>query len=278
MLRFPFSAGLEGLCICLRRLAYPNRLYDLEKIFGLSAQSLSDITNEIINHIYINFQHLLTDLRSHRWLNNDRLHQYSQSIENSNAPLHNCWGFIDGTARPICRPSIGQEQYFSGHKRTHCVKYQSVLCPDGIIVSLFGAYPGRRHDAGILRESNLYAQLQECCTFNDGTYFVLYGDPAYGVQQLLLSPYRNRILTPHQQQFNARMSSVRQAVEWGFGKTISLFAFLDFKKKQKILLQKVPEMYKVGVILTNCHTCLYGGQSSQFFNIAPPQLEEYLGV
>lgn len=28
------------------------------------------------------------------------------------------------------------------------------------------------------------------------------------------------------------MSSVRQAVEWGFGKIVGLFAFVDFKKKK----------------------------------------------
>ena len=34
--------------------------------------------------------------------------------------------------------------------------------------------------------------------------------------------------------------------------------------------------YPVANILTNCHTCLYGSQSSLYFNLAPPVLEDYL--
>lgn len=71
------------------------------------------------------------------------------------------------------------------------------------------------------------------------------------------------------------MSAVRQVVEWGFGKTVALLAFLDFKKSQKIILQNVPQMYKVGTILTNCHTCLYGSQISMYFGLRPPSLQEY---
>lgn len=73
------------------------------------------------------------------------------------------------------------------------------------------------------------------------------------------------------------MSSVRQAVEWGFGKIVGLFAFVDFKKKnQKLYLQNLPRIYKASALLANCHTCLYGAQVSQYFGLEPPQLEVYL--
>lgn len=98
------------------------------------------------------------------------------------------------------------------------------------------------------------------------------------MSELILKPYCSRILTPEQVAFNRAMSSVRQAVEWGFGKVIIEFAFLDFRKNQKLLLQHVGQMYKVGVILTNCHTCLYGSQTGTYFNIVPPTLEQYLNI
>lgn len=75
-----------------------------------------------------------------------------------------------------------------------------------------------------------------------------------------------------------RMSALRQSVEWGFGKVINEFAFLDFKKNQKLLLQDVGTMYRTAVILTNCHTCLYGSQTAQYFEVNPPLLENYLGL
>lgn len=92
----------------------------------------------------------------------------------------------------------------------------------------------------------------------------------------MLKPYSSRVLIPEQEIFNLRMSSVRQAVEWGFGKIIIEFAFLDFKKNHKLLLQDVVSMYKTATILTNCHTCLYSSQTAQYFDIEPPMLEEYL--
>jgi hypothetical protein len=69
---------------------------------------------------------------------------------------------------------------------------------------------------------------------------------------------------------------VRVAVEWGYGRIVRYFAFLDFKKNLKVFLQPVAVYYAVGALLTNCHTCLYGSQTSRYFGIAPPSLEEYL--
>ena len=72
------------------------------------------------------------------------------------------------------------------------------------------------------------------------------------------------------------MSKVRVSVEWGFGKICQYFAFLDFKKNLKVLLQPVAKYYAVGALMTNCHTCLYGSLSSTFFEVNPPSLETYL--
>ena len=69
------------------------------------------------------------------------------------------------------------------------------------------------------------------------------------------------------------MSKLRVSVKWGFGKTCQLFAFLDFKKNLKILLQPIGKYYLVAAVLANCHTCLYGSQTSTFFGVDPPELE-----
>lgn len=195
------------------------------------------------------------------------------------AAVQNCWGFIDGTIRPTCRPTINQEEYYSGHKRVHGIKYQSVLTPDGLIINLKGAFPGRRHDAGIFRETNLYQELEQNAMFPNDENYVLYGDQAYGVRRLLLSPYPGQLanLLPYQIVFNNSMKVLRVSVEWGFQKVVGLFAFVDFKKNQKLLVSDLETFYKCAVFLTNCHTCLYGSQTAQYFNIMPPILEEYIG-
>lgn len=128
----------------------------------------------------------------------------------------------------------------------------------------------------MLRESGLYEQLENHTRFPDGSHYIIYGDQAYGIRELLLCPFPGRGLNEEQQHYNTSMSVVRQAVEWSFGKIISQFAFLDFKKNQKLLLQDIEEMYITANILTNCHTCLYGNQTAHFFNIEPINLEQYL--
>lgn len=44
--------GTEGLCILLRRLAYPNRLTDMVPIFGRSSTELGLIFNVVVEELY----------------------------------------------------------------------------------------------------------------------------------------------------------------------------------------------------------------------------------
>ncbi|XP_031338915.1 uncharacterized protein LOC116167616 [Photinus pyralis] len=205
--------GETALCIMLKRLTYPNRLKDLTVMFGLSPQSPSQIINHMLSHLVAEYGHLLDNLQNNRWLDEGRLQYYAHAVQTKGGAIPNCWGFIDGTTRSICRPTLDQEQYYSGHKRYHCLKYQSVLCPDGIIVSLKGGYPGRRHDAGIFRDSNLYDELERVARLENGDVYVLYGDQAYGIMELLLCPYPTRPNMPlHQQEFNNSMKLLRIAI------------------------------------------------------------------
>ena len=52
---------------------------------------------------------------------------FSSAIYLKGAPLTQCWGFIDGTVRPIPRPVKNQKILYSGHKRVHCIKFQVSL-------------------------------------------------------------------------------------------------------------------------------------------------------
>jgi len=149
------------------------------------------------------------------------------------------------------------------------------MLPNGLIGNLFGPMNGRRHDAALLAESGILQECEARMNTTDGQPMYLYGDPAYPLRPHLMVPYKGN-LTAAQQQFNSSMSRVRETVEWGFGKTLSNFAFVDFKKNLKRGLQPVGLYYRVSVILANCHTCLYGSETSDYFNCPPCSLEEYL--
>ena len=94
---------------------------------------------------------------------------------------------------------------------------------------MFGPIEGRRHDAFMLAVSGLQEKLVHI-TKPNGEPYVLYGDPAYGLSQTVLAPFRGADLSGRQKQFNTRMSKVRTSVGWGFGKICQYFHFLTLRK------------------------------------------------
>lgn len=268
-------SGLEVLLVVLKRMAYPSRYVDLQEFFKRPKCELIQLFNLGLDHIMANFGDKLTNLEQ-PWLTLAKLQEYCQAITARGAPIHRCWGFIDGTVRQTCRPGRNQKLVYSGHKRFHGLKFQSVVTPNGLIANLYGPMPGRRHDSALLTASGLMDHMEANFNLPDGTALCLYGDPAYPRRPHLERPHRGNQLTEQQQDENTAMSGVRQAVEWQFGKVVALWAFLDFHKNLKLFLSPVAKMYKLGALLTNCHCCLEGNQVSQYFRVLPPTLEEYL--
>ena len=72
------------------------------------------------------------------------------------------------------------------------------------------------------------------------------------------------------------MRAVRVSVEWGFGKIMNNFQYLNHEENLRVLHQAVGLYYPVANILVNCHTCLYGSQTGAYFDLEPPALEDYL--
>ena len=129
--------NLEGLCILLRRMSFPCRYSDMLARFGRPVPELSMISNTVMNYIYDIHGHKLCQW-NHDILNPGYFDTYTDAISNKGAALQNCFGFIDGTIRPIFRPSREQRIMFNGHKRVHSLKFQSVTLPNGLIANLFG--------------------------------------------------------------------------------------------------------------------------------------------
>ncbi|ETO78516.1 hypothetical protein F444_06563 [Phytophthora nicotianae P1976] len=119
----------------------------------------------------------------------------------------------------MCKPlgNAEQQALYSGHKRCHGIKFQSVTTPDGIISHLFGPAEGRLHDLTLLDASGLEETIQNDQRF-DG--YLLYGDPAYGHTDVFASPFDRIGATREESEVNASMSRVRITVEWGFGQVI----------------------------------------------------------
>ena len=200
---------------------------------------------------------------------------FTEVINEKGAALQNCWGFIEGTVRPISRPGRNQRVMYNGHKKVHSIKFQSIATPNGLIANLYGPVEGKRHDSAMLAQSQVLNQLQRLSFNPHGDTLCVYGDPAYPLRPQLQGPFRSARLTNIQKSWNKSMSEVRVSVEWIFGDVVNYFKFLDFKKNLKICLSAVGKMYITCALMHNARACLYGTPTSTFFQISPPTVQDY---
>mmetsp|Transcript_37787 Transcript_37787/g.48702 ORF Transcript_37787/g.48702 Transcript_37787/m.48702 type:complete len:131 (+) Transcript_37787:202-594(+) len=129
----------------------------MEREFGYSYQDCSKILKLGFQLVY---NKIPTKLEFDRNLVLRNLANYCTAVHHkSQGAIDNCFGFIDGTARHICRPFKVQEAAYNGHKRYHAIKFQSIVTPDGFCVSMFGPVEGRRHDATLLKLSGVSPYL-----------------------------------------------------------------------------------------------------------------------
>ena len=137
-----FEGVVEAFCVPVSICRYGSSI-------GETSSTTLQITNRMMDYLFDEYSHLLADLNQ-PWLSRDRLRHFAATIHDKGAPLENCWGFIDGTVRPLCKPDENQRILYNGHKRVHGIKFQSVVAPNGLIASLFGPVEGRRYDSGII--------------------------------------------------------------------------------------------------------------------------------
>ena len=268
----------EAFAVVLIRLSYPMRYWSMMDRFGHSRTWLSIIYNDTIIHLYCRFRKTLE--WDEKPLTFDKLSKFSLAIHRLGGG-HCFWGFIDGTLNATCRPVVDQRQFYSGHKRKHGYKFQSIVTPDGLVSSLMGPFFGRRGDWKMVELSGLEARLR---AVNAGRppamALYLYGDPAYSTIYGIMGPYRNypnRPRTPAHDQFNKAMSRLRIEVEHGFAIHQNLWTWNGFHLGLK-LRQGAAVGYAVSVLLANVWTCLRGNQTSMRFSCMPPAVEEYLAL
>jgi hypothetical protein len=271
--------GWEGMCIMLYRLSFPIRYTEMRKIFGRSNSALARIFLWMVDFVHDKWSSLIY---MNKPILQQRLEEYCSSIASVTGLPTNVYGFIDGTKVEICRPKSRvkgqnlQKLCYSGHKRIHCLNFQGVTTPDGLCIHFSNPIEGCRHDTTLLTRTALLEVLKKYDFLVDK---LLYGDPAYGLSDWIMCGFKGNNLSFQQEHFNSTMSSVRTAVEWNFGLAKSLWQQMNYYRSNKINLTPVGKIVKVCILLTNCHTCYFGGnQISDFFDMKPPSLKEYLDV
>ena len=182
------SSGVDALCILLKRLAFPCRYTNMVLTFGRNETKLCLIYNHILDYICTQHHHRLQPWNQH-FLQSAILQEYAVMHEKGAPLVENCFSFIDGTVIEICRlKPIYQRIVYSGHKRVHSIKFQSLALPNSMIGNLSGPYEGQHHDSTMLNESSLLNDLERFAWYNN-QLLCIYGDPAYLLTIQFQAPY-----------------------------------------------------------------------------------------
>lgn len=275
----------EALMLFLRRMSYPQRLTDLVSFWGRSPDQWSRVFKYMLHHIYSTFERVLQD-SIHVWV--PHFPRFAAKVRekcNTPAQFADVVCFVDGTVRPCSRPQGRddvQREVYSGHKRVHGIKFQAVTLPNGIIADVSGPYSGRRHDSYLMTESRLNDRIA-AAQIGQLVQYKVFGDKAYAMLSHVRRAWPdningNGVLTAAQRHENRNLAGARICAEWAYGEVVKYWAFVDFKKNLKLFVQPVAKVYLVAVFLTNCHTCLYGSETSAQFGVRPPTLEEYCNI
>lgn len=266
--------AFSALCFLCCRYAYPTRLSDMEDKFGVSTNRLSRCINDLSLFIYKKWNYLL-DLPTHI-VTPARLEKYAEVIHAAGAPTREVTSWLDCKIQLICKPGTDQREVYNGYYGGHALKYQGLGAPDGLAISVFGPVEGRRADGGLLTMSGLREKWVAKGRGFNGRRLLIYGDPAYPEDNIIMSGRKEASDLPDiEQQFNTEMSRFREAIEWIFGKIIQNWRMFDLRDQLKLYLSPIGRHFLVACLLTNAHTCLHGSEVSGYYNLDPPELEEY---
>jgi nuclease HARBI1 len=220
--------------------------------------------------------------------------------------------FIDCNALETCRvmhcavapgqdaqrwePAIS-EAFYNGWKSNNGLKFQTVDNAFGMTEDSFGPESLRNNDNHLLGESDIVLRMismfyhafmqanpesrARLIDFANEEYnefkMAMMGDSAYRYNSGVLVSYHSGQRDQRKRDENYSRKVCRESIEWNYGSTAAKFQYLTNLKKLKVMGgHKCLRVYTVALVLKNCSSCLYGNQTSNYFNVVCPTLEEYL--
>jgi hypothetical protein len=265
--------GLHVLCMMCMYYAYPTRRFEMIGKFGTSLSRMSRLISYLRNWLCEKYY---PGMSNPKQIPLDKMEEFNDVVE-MHTGIRGVFSFIDGTVRPTCKPEIFQAVVYNGKDKTHALKYQVVVTPDGIMRHVYGPVCGSRHDQHMVHASKVLEWITSHGKCSTGEPFVCYADAGYAVAPGLMRPFADEMINIEHNAFNQVMSSVRICVEWEFGDIVTHWAHVNYKRSQIIANGSRPgQQYIVAALLTNCRNCLRPGQTSKYFKCAPPALEKYI--
>lgn len=285
--------GEEIIVISLLRLSWPMRWSDVaEKLRTKKRWALGRAFYWFLDFMVINWAYLLLNNMEY-WLDsledsaecirtklaNLLNHNYRQYHPPANDPISGFTValFIDNTLIAMSRPGGVldggenaprvpreiQQAWYTGWKKLHGMKWQSVILANGMDFNLWGPVSMRKPDITNLIRSQIQEKLR-LLQQNRLLKFKIHGDSAYSDNDIIVTANGHG------------MAACRETIEWSYKDLKTIWKYCDYKHVLKIYGQPVGKIVFVCMLLRNAHVTVRGSQVREYFNMLPPTLEEWL--
>ena len=285
------STAEEIILISLTRLSFPYRWSDIyERFPGRKYWFLSSAFQWFLDFMIDNWAYLLVN--NLRWWYPrfaDSCNSIRLKLQNLN---HEDWrlffgedqfdvfAFIDDTMHATCRPGGNedegpaaprvptdvQEAWYNGWKKLHGMKWQTIIIACGMDIHVFGPLSARSNDLTALGKSCIEDLLRALFEEMGNLFYLLFGDSAFVPCDVMATneTYPGR-----------GMCSVREPIEWSYKDVKTLWKYCDYKHVLKIYKQPVAKIFFVCMLLRNALVALHGCQTTGYFEMLPPSVEEW---
>jgi len=259
----------------LYRWARPTTLKQMAWEFGRQPGHLCECIIWMFQHVLYEFPHLEDGRSVEAWAGH--FARFSAAIHDKAGPgtLTNCALLYDVKIQETTKPIHFQADFYTGFTRCHGLKWLEVAFPNGILPFPFGPVGSNEADPTVFVRSGLRRSILRA-SIKAGRVHCGYGDPAFGQDRFCQGPYKWLPLSSGEASHNTKMSKVRVPNEWGIGLVTRHFSALNFKSNLRIFRSPLYLYWPVLQILTNCHTCFYHNQISNYFKCKPPSVFEYV--
>ena len=155
--------------------------------------------------------------------------------------------------------------FYTGYKRFHGFKWQTIFMANGMDFYVWGPLSVKWPDAASLTRSKIYEVMRDKLRAL-GILLKIFGDSAYHVCEYLSTtedlPGRG-------------LSSVRETIEWSYKDVKVLWKYCDYKHVLQMRKQPVGKIMFVCMLLRNAYVTMNASQTSEYFLMAPPTLEDW---
>lgn len=244
----------KKVLITLRYLASQENTMEISDRFGITEYTFLKHKEKVIHCINNNLLGKFIKWPSDAEMNTIA-HQFND-IGAYNFP--GVVGAIDGSHIPIEPPSENPNSYYN-RKRFHSIILQGICKDDLQFIHTNIGWPGRVHDAKVLKNSSIWTDGYQKCRFGQNH---LLGDAAYPLKVWLITPYRDTgRLTRQQKYFNKCLASKRQVIERAFGLLKGRFRRLKHINNRSVI--SICDSIQAACVLHNI--CIQNGEDIEEF-------------